>query len=327
MPSRITTTASSANGKSARSRSDSSPAPPAWRRGVDAPRGHHALMVAGAASRASRAAPRARRPAPAPRPRASSRNPCVRVRRRRPPGPRVAAPLRIASVTARRPDTMVPPPGGRCGRRRSRSRLTSARRSARQPAPSPLRPEPLRPRRLHRHAFDRRRRAPPRGAARISARRGAIGGPIADDREVARRHGANPASRTSATVRASRSSAGDALDRRIASPGSARRGRRAPAAPSSASAIAWHTTSPSEWPARPSSPSNRTPPSQSGRPSARGCTSKPSPTRRASSGIGTADARLGACEVEERGDLEVLRIARDGHAPCRRPAPTARRRR
>ena len=54
-----------------------------------------------------------------------------------------------------------------------------------------------------------------------------------------------------------------------------------PAAPSSASAQAWATTSASLWPTRPGSPSNTTPPSTSTRSGAseKACTSKPCPTR------------------------------------------------
>src|SRR4029077_17499497 len=61
---------------------------------------------------------------------------------------------------------------------------------------------------------------------------------------------------------------------------------------------------------KPSSPSNRTPPSHSTRWGSRGWTSKPRPTRGPSL-IGSADPRLRLREIEEGGDLEVLRIARD----------------
>ena len=51
------------------------------------------------------------------------------------------------------------------------------------------------------------------------------------------------------------------------------------AAPSSASISAWTAASPSEWPASPRGWGIRTPPSHSGTPSAKACTSRPEPTR------------------------------------------------
>ena len=71
-----------------------------------------------------------------------------------------------------------------------------------------------------------------------------------------------------------------------------------PAGPSSASATACATASPSEWPARRGASAIRTPPSTSGGASPNGCTSKPSPTRfltsRAPSSSACASSRSSA---------------------------------
>src|SRR3954447_26830872 len=56
------------------------------------------------------------------------------------------------------------------------------------------------------------------------------------------------------------------------------------AAPSTASISAWATTSPSEWPARPGSPGNSTPPRTSGFAPLKPCASTPIPTRRSDNG-------------------------------------------
>src|SRR5215210_960602 len=91
------------------------------------------------------------------------------------------------------------------------------------------------------------------------------------------------------------------------------------AAPSSASISACATTSPSEWPARPS-PSSSTPPSTSGVPDANPCASTPIPTRRSDTeqlrnlSEGGSAQRLGRrlVEVPPRAPAQV-----DGHHPGR----------
>src|SRR5437016_5103688 len=95
----------------------------------------------------------------------------------------------------------------------------------------------------------------------------------------------------------------------------------AEAAPRSASANAWQTASPSEWPARPGAPSNSTPPSSSGRSGSNRWTSNPRPDRRGNivrllyhridGGIGPGHQAFGPPEVLLGGDLEVPLLAGD----------------
>ena len=70
------------------------------------------------------------------------------------------------------------------------------------------------------------------------------------------------------------------IPRGVRSSAGARRPRSPrPAAPSSASATAWRTTSPSEWPCSRGAPGISTPPSRSGSPGPNGWRSRPSPIR------------------------------------------------
>src|SRR3954447_8922480 len=77
-----------------------------------------------------------------------------------------------------------------------------------------------------------------------------------------------------------------------------------PAAPSSASTIAWVSTSASEWPARPCSLGTVTPPSTSGRPGAKRWLSMPIPVRTQSAD--RLGAALAALEDAELADPDLL---------------------
>src|SRR4051812_32839778 len=85
--------------------------------------------------------------------------------------------------------------------------------------------------------------------------------------------------------------------------------------------MAWATTSPSEWPARPASASGQCrPATQSSRPGANGWTSTPEPTRGSSADTGSpSPGKNSLCEyeVERPGHLERFVVPGDqehGHA-------------
>ena len=90
-------------------------------------------------------------------------------------------------------------------------------------------------------------------------------------------------------------------------------------APRSASAIAWQTTSPSECPARPASPSKRTPPSHSGRSGREAVDVEAEPDGRTQPSA-RAHPRSACARSARRGDLHVLRVARDREHLVPRPA-------
>ena len=107
-----------------------------------------------------------------------------------------------------------------------------------------------------------RRRASRRDAPPSRGRRG-------HDRQVDR-GGRQPASRQAADGPREQLRAGDARAASPVRPGTGARDRRAPLAPSSASATAWSATSPSEWPWRRGAPAISIPPSRSGSPGSEG---------------------------------------------------------
>ena len=337
MPSSTTTMASSANGKVARSRSERTPGAPSSRSGASS-RATTPWWSAASASSLARGAhrhPHARLVRAAS---SSARMPWVTLGEDT-TNTSVARPARIASVTARRPPTTAPGSAGGRVRRRcapvavaahrdARDRVRSRTAIAMQPTPSPWSPSPSGRVAFTETALDRQARAPPASGRASRSAAAAIEGRSADHREVAGDAAANPARATRLERPGQEVEPGDPLDRGIGLGEVLARRRRARAAQQRVGERVARRRRRRNGPARPSSPSNRTPPSISGRLPAHWVDVEAEPDPRSVSAIRPPPMRASACARSNRVVIFVF-IGSPGHRadlmPGHTPAPRRRR--